>query len=271
MIEERSDIMSTQFSFCTKHSYQNNYSIQSHTHPCYELVYYLEGEGTTTIGETQYSFRPNTFIVTAPNEIHKESSDGSVSVKFIGFTTDSEQLKSGIYTDSNRTILEVIEEIQKELDLKQPQYQTMLNLLAKKIIIHVLRLSPEHYYSKTSFEYIENYIKMNANKNTTIQEIAKNLNYNYDYLRQLFLSRLHISAKKYFLGFKLQNTKNYLLNSDLTIKQIADITGFSSSSHLCAAFKQNFGITPQQYRKQRDEQKFRTNPHSFIDEEVPKE
>lgn len=259
--------MSTQFSFCTRQSYPKNYSIQSHTHPCYELVYYLQGEGTTTINQTQYDFRPNTFIVTSPNEIHKESSKGPVSVKFIGFTTDSEKLRSGIYSDSDRTILHTIEEIQNELDLKQPQYQTMLNLLAKKVIIQVLRLSPEHYYSKTSFEYIENYIKMNANKNTTIQELAKDLNYSYDYLRQLFLSRLNISAKKYFLGFKLQNTKNYLLNSDLTIKQIADITGFSSPSHLCAAFKKNFGLTPQQYRKQRDEQKLRINPHSFVEEE----
>lgn len=241
--------MSTELSFATKQVYSKNYSIQSHTHPCYELVYYLKGEGTTTVGENVYNFQPNTFIVTTPNQIHKECSDGPVTVKFIGFSTDSTEIKSGIYTDINDTVLNTIDEILKEIQNQQSQYQTMLNLLAKKVIIQILRFSPESYYSNTSFEYIENYIKMNANKNTTIQQLAKDLNYNYDYLRQLFLAKKKISAKKYFFNFKLQNAKNYLLDSDLTVKQIADITGFSSSSHLCAAFKQAFGLTPKEFRE----------------------
>lgn len=257
--------MSTQFSFATKRSYNKNYSVQSHTHPCYELVYYLEGEGTTTIGENVYHFHPNTFIVTAPNQIHKESSEETATVKFIGFSTDSEELKSGLYEDVNGIVLKTIDEIFEELRAQQAQYQTMLNLLAKKIIIQVLRFSPEAYQSNTSFEYIENYIKMHANKNITIQQLAKDLNYNYDYLRQLFLAKKKISAKKYFFNFKLQNAKNYLLNSDLTVKQIADITGFSSASHLCAAFKQAFDLTPREFREH--DPHYSINKCSFVKDE----
>ena len=262
--------MSTNLSFCIKQEYKKNYFIQNHTHPCYELVYYVKGEGTTTVGDKVYSFAPGSFIITEPNQIHKESSDKPVTVKFIGFTTDDEPLTPGIYSDLNGIISRTIDEILEEIENKQAQYQTMLNILARKIIISVLRLSPERYYTKTSFEYIQNYIKMNANKNTTIQQLAKDLNYNYDYLRQLFLSQMKMSAKKYFFDVKLQNTKNYLINSELTVKQIADITGFSSASHLCSAFKQSFGLSPLQFRKRQRRHDFLTNKYSVVKEKKGK-
>ncbi|MBQ5927225.1 MAG: helix-turn-helix transcriptional regulator [Clostridia bacterium] len=262
--------MSTNFSFCIKQEYKKNYFIQNHTHPCYELVYYVQGEGTTTVGDQVYSFSPGSFIITEPNQVHKESSDNPVTVKFIGFTTDDEPLTPGIYTDLNNVVSDTIDEILEEIENKQTHYQTMMNLLAKKIIVSVLRLSPENYYVKSSFEYIQNYIKMNANKNTTIQQLAKDLNYNYDYLRQLFLSQLKISAKKYFFDVKLQNTKNLLLNSDLTVKQVADITGFSSASHLCSAFRQHFGMSPLQFRKKQRRHDFLKNKYSVVREEKKK-
>ena len=46
--------MKTSFEFCTKVKYEHAYTVQNHIHPCYEIVYYIEGEGYTQINNKNY-------------------------------------------------------------------------------------------------------------------------------------------------------------------------------------------------------------------------
>ena len=89
---------------------------------------------------------------------------------------------------------------------------------------------------------------MNANKNVSIQQMAFNLGYSYDYFRQLFVEKMGMSAKKYLVNLKITNAKEYLLNTQYSVSKISRITGFSSPSHLCTVFKENIGLTPNEYR-----------------------
>ena len=38
-----------EFKFLVRTEHEKDYSIQNHTHPCYELVYYLDGMGESVI------------------------------------------------------------------------------------------------------------------------------------------------------------------------------------------------------------------------------
>lgn len=80
--------MNTEFIFFNRQIYNQSYQIHPHVHPCFELVYYLSGEGTVNINNVDYKFKPNCFAFTAPNEIHSESSRTPATVLFIGFKTD---------------------------------------------------------------------------------------------------------------------------------------------------------------------------------------
>ena len=93
-----------------------------------------------------------------------------------------------------------------------------------------------------------NYIESSATQKISIKQIAYNLGYNYDYLRQLFLKWTGKTAKDYLIDIKLKHVKNYLINFDYSLDDIANLTGFSSASHLCMAFKREFNISPLDFR-----------------------
>ncbi len=256
--------MNSELKFFVQTNYKHDYHIQNHTHPCYELVYYMDGNGSSEIGKKRYDFKKDTFALIKPNQIHNESADKNTSVMFIGFTTSYESIAEGMYYNDTTPVRQLMDEIGEEREQKKPYYKSMLNLLVEKIVLYLLRYPVNDKKEKTSFDDVLTYIKMNANKNMSIQQMAYNLGYSYDYFRQMFAEKANVSAKKYLMNIKIANVKEYLLNSDYSVNKIARITGFSSPSHLCTVFKETFGQTPKEYQEEQRNYAYFHNMSKFV-------
>ena len=241
--------MSCEMIYFVKTIYESPQFIQNHFHPCYELVYYLKGSGRSEISGTQYEFHENTFFLIQPKHIHNEQEYQYVEVMFTGFTTNNYQLTEGIFPDKDGSILRLMSAIHGEMQQKKPYYRSMMNALTEELILNVLRIVEAQKVKEDSFEYSLNYIDANATKNISIQQIAANLGYNYDYLRHLFINKMNISAKQYLLEAKLNNVRDILLHSDVSLDTIASMTGFSSASHLCMVFRKAEHMTPKEYKQ----------------------
>ncbi len=59
------------------------------------------------------------------------------------------------------------------------------------------------------------------------------------------------NPNEYIRTIRLNKAADLLLNKDISIKEIADITGFGSQSYFCTLFLKQFNISPKQYRSQR--------------------
>lgn len=251
--------MKTSFEFCTKVKYEHAYTIQNHIHPCYEIVYYIEGEGYTQINNKTYHFRPGTLSVVRPDTVHNESAEKGSSVVFVGFSIQDTELKEGIMEDVHG-IRPIFEEIYEEMTTKDAFYKRVLDLLMEKIVIFILRKQQENIVvNNDSFESVLNYIRMNANKCISVKEIATALGYSYDYFRQMFIKKMGVSAKQYLMDTKLANIEELLENTNKTIGQIADVTGFSSTSAMCSFFKSAVGTSPKEYRLKAKQQNYHDN------------
>lgn len=235
--------------YFVKTIYDSPRFIQNHFHPCYELVYYLKGNGRSDLSGVQYEFKENTFFVIQPRHIHNEQEYQYVEVMFIGFSTNNYRLAEGLFPDADGSVLRLLSAIHREMQSKKSYYRSMMNLLTEELILNVLRITEEQKGKEDSFEYILNYIEANATKNINIQQVAANLGYNYDYLRHLFITKMNVSAKQYLLDAKLNNVKDILLHSDFSLDTIASMTGFSSASHLCMVFRKAEHMTPKEYKQ----------------------
>ena len=140
-------------------------------------------------------------------------------------------------------------EIEREMKNKQNYYSAIANLLTKKLLYQILRTTKNKSDDKADFKYILNYIEASANQKISVRQIAYNLGYNYDYLRQLFLKQTGKTAKDYLTNLRLNSAKQYLANFDYSLEEIAAMTGFSSPSHLCMTFKKHFGISPLAFKE----------------------
>ena len=245
--------MKSVFNFCITKQYPVPYSVQPHTHPCFELVYYASGSGTVVIDERQYSFSKGTLVLAPPNVIHSETAPEPVTAICIGFDSSDRELGGSISArftdDGEHGMLNLIEAIVSETKNKLLYHRQILDALTEALAFRLMRFITAATEAASDFEYVLGYIQMHANEKTNVREIARDLSYNYDYFRHFFLKKTGVNAKEYLLGIKIGNARQYLETTDYSIKKIAQITGFATPSHFCERFTRVVGETPQQYRR----------------------
>jgi len=80
------------------------------------------------------------------------------------------------------------------------------------------------------------------------------MNYSQSYLTKIFLQEYNCTPIKYLNSLRLKKACSFLLyNPELTISQIATLTGYEDQAYFSRTFKKNFGISPLQYRKNHEE------------------
>lgn len=93
------------------------------------------------------------------------------------------------------------------------------------------------------------YVRENVNANITVADVAEYVNFNRSYLSRKFKKELGFDLSKFILRCKLEEAKDLLAYSDKSISEISNFLCFSSQSHFQKAFKNQFDITPQNYRR----------------------
>ncbi len=96
-------------------------------------------------------------------------------------------------------------------------------------------------------EYIHNHYVENIDLNTA----AKMVNISPSHLSALFKKETGQNFSSYLIEFRMQAARRLLANSDICIYEIAELTGYSNASYFGKAFKKQFGISPEEFRKTR--------------------
>ncbi|HES60033.1 MAG TPA: AraC family transcriptional regulator, partial [Caldithrix sp.] len=74
------------------------------------------------------------------------------------------------------------------------------------------------------------------------------LNYNYNYLSNIFSEVKGISIEKFYLTHKIERVKELIIYDELNISEIAYRVNYSSVAHLSNQFKKFTGLTPSQFK-----------------------
>lgn len=79
--------------------------------------------------------------------------------------------------------------------------------------------------------------------------IARLVNYEYNYISNLFSSTEGITIEQFIIRQKIEKVKELLFYNELTLAEIAYRLGYSSPAYLTNQFKKITGMTPGQFRK----------------------
>jgi transcriptional regulator GlxA family with amidase domain len=80
-------------------------------------------------------------------------------------------------------------------------------------------------------------------------KLAEYVNVSEDYLTRVFKKELNISPWDYLIRFRINQSKQLLINTADSISQIAEKTGFSDQAYFCRVFHKLIGMSPLIYRK----------------------
>lgn len=92
------------------------------------------------------------------------------------------------------------------------------------------------------------YLEDEANPEKSIKEISEMCNVSEIYFRKLFKKYSGMSPNEYKINSKIIKAKRYL-QSDISVSEVAERSGFSDVSYFVKVFREKTGITPLQYRK----------------------
>lgn len=80
--------------------------------------------------------------------------------------------------------------------------------------------------------------------------LEKHLDITYDTASRIFSTQEGRTIEKYFIAQKIELVKELMGYNQMSVSEIADLTGYSSVSHLSRQFKEVTGLTPSQYLRQ---------------------
>jgi len=78
--------------------------------------------------------------------------------------------------------------------------------------------------------------------------LSKELNYDYNYLSNIFSETQGVTIEHYIILHKIEKVKELIIYNELNLSEIAWKLRYSSAAHLSSQFKKITGLTPSYFR-----------------------
>jgi len=98
-------------------------------------------------------------------------------------------------------------------------------------------------------EKMKEYLRNHAASKFKMEQLCKYISHSESQTIKIFKKAYGITPYAYFLDKKMNLAKGMLLNTNLSVKQIAHNLGFTDEYYFSNVFKQKNGMSPMKYRK----------------------
>ncbi|WP_054954923.1 helix-turn-helix domain-containing protein [Paenibacillus dakarensis] len=116
----------------------------------------------------------------------------------------------------------------------------------------IRRVAAMHNYdskSKLNPAFISQYIELHYMENLYLDHMAEVLDTSSKYFSNYFKKTFGVNYVEYLNKVRLSHAREFLKNTDLSIAEIGEKTGYSNSSTFTTTFKKYCGVSPSEYRK----------------------
>lgn len=95
------------------------------------------------------------------------------------------------------------------------------------------------------------FMEQNFARRLKMSDVAKSAQLAEDYFSRVFRKRLGVSPLQYLIGARIQEGRRLLAQSPgITIRQASRLSGFDDARHFARSFRKQFGVTPDQFRRE---------------------
>jgi AraC-like DNA-binding protein len=131
--------------------------------------------------------------------------------------------------------------------------QDLLSTLGLHLLAMLYRLNRgERGFTKAIDDVVQRaltLIALRCHEPLNLKALSTELGVGYSNLRHSFVARAGISPRQHYLNTRIQKAQDLLLNTAKSVKEIAEILGFESASHLSKQFKNRIGTAPSEWRE----------------------
>ena len=143
----------------------------------------------------------------------------------------------------------------EELQKKQTSYEEVCQHYLSILLLQLHRITGKEFSfaPPTDIPYecqrAKAYIEEHFHEPVTLERIAAIVHWDKFYLSHQFSAAFSVSPINYLLQLRITHSKRLLCDTDYSITQIAESSGFSSQNYFTQAFKKLVGVSPRAYRQ----------------------
>lgn len=223
----------------------------------------LEGEGFLKYNNKSYNLSAGSVFYLAPYDsgLYQPSSINPYKFVWIGVNgneLDSLLSKKGI-TQNNpilrikaqKSFIPYVTDFIKHNAQKNITEEKMLAFFFTFIDHLVDETKNSEKTTNRDIELIKNLINQNyIHSEFTIDSISHIMNISHSWLCAMFKRSTGMSMREYLIKIRLKNAESLLIETNLSVNEIAYRCGFLDPLYFSASFKKAFGASPVYFRKQ---------------------
>lgn len=110
-------------------------------------------------------------------------------------------------------------------------------------------LSKRAEKSGSIIETAKEYIDHNYHKDISLDEVSRVVNISPYYFSKIFKEETDENFIEYVTGVRIRKAKELLDTTELSMKEICSMVGYSDPNYFSRSFKKNVGVTPTEYKE----------------------
>lgn len=153
--------------------------------------------------------------------------------------------------DETNRIVQRMEELVKECNTKIPLQTVVIKNIINELVVAMIRACPQKEIQPAPLPIQQAVAFLNDHflEKITLDVLAKQLSFSTNYLGMMFKKQMGCTFNEYVNTLRLKYACSLLRSSDMSIKEVADASGYSSIEYFMYAFKKKMLMTPGEYRK----------------------
>lgn len=232
------------------------------------MIYCIEGRGWIKFRGNVYKMEPGDYCFIPLREPHAYAADannpwtiywfhfkGSNADAIVGELAKTGRLKG--FIRYNAMCISLFDEIYARLDSglgnESMQYANMSfwKLLAA-FIYNAESVADDKLREKDAVESATEYMKNNISKLLTLDQVSREVNLSGSHFSFLFRKKTGFAPMEYFNHMKVQLACQFLMFTEMRIKEIALEVGIEDQYYFSRLFRRVMGMSPIQYREKRE-------------------
>ena len=114
-------------------------------------------------------------------------------------------------------------------------------------------LSKKAEKSNSVIETAKEYIRNNYSRDISLDDVSRVVNISPYYFSKLFKEDTGENFIEYLTGIRMNKAKELLDSTELSMKEICSMIGYSDPNYFSRSFKKNVGVTPTEYKGGKEE------------------
>jgi AraC-like DNA-binding protein len=258
------------------------YPLPRHNHTYYEIIYIYHGCGRHCLNNNNFNYQAGDLFLLTPEDNHYFVVEQKTRFVFLKFTDsffyNQRHTSPGFFDREVEPVMrnKVLQEIKPELTepdkvflksiidnitaISDPsadetaaivfyQLLSIIEIVKNALMKHGYK--PQHSLQRSN-EQLLSFIHQHIYTPELIQikTISENFNISPAYFGAYFKRNFGISYREYLNQYRINLIERRLINSSLTLKEIASEFGLVDESHLSRYFKRQKKVSPRAYKQE---------------------